>query len=136
MRSLSQQKGVTLVAVIFLIVVLGAAVTVLARLSAQSSAQTTQSLLQARAKQAAAAGIEWGVQTLVEGGDCGTLESSGSDLNVGAYPNVRVDLTCEANGPYNRNQQITLYRLAAQATYGEPDDADHVWAELNTTVEP
>ena len=130
----NRQQGVALVAVIFLIVVIGAALLVMARLSVQSNAQVTQSLLQARARQAAHAGIEWGVQTLQEmtNPDCSAF---GGTVNVPAYSNYTVTVTCSVS-TYNFTQQIQLFRLNATAELGSSaSDADYVWTTLDTVVE-
>lgn len=127
----TRQNGIALVAVIFLIVVIGAALAVMARLSVQSNAQITQSLLQARAKQAAAGGLEWGIQSIVEDQTC----EASTTVNLPAYPGYTVTVTC-ASGAYNRpSQSITLYRLTARAVTGAPGDADYVWTQLDMSVE-
>lgn len=131
----NRQQGIALVAVVFLIVVIGAALIVMTRLSVQSNAQVTQSLLQARAKQAAQAGIEWGVQTLQEmtTPDCGP--PFGGEINVPAYSNYTVTVTCTVS-TYNFTQQIELFRLTATAQFGNStNDVDYVWTTLDTVVE-
>lgn len=132
MKAPNRQRGVALVAVIFLIVVIGAALTVMARLSTQSNAQINQSLVQARARQAAGAGIEWAIQRLVE--DASACASS-TTVSIPAYSDYTVAVTCTSGG-YNRpNQRITLYRLTAQAEVGTADSPEHGWARLEASIE-
>lgn len=130
------QQGVALVAVIFLIVIIGAALVVMSRLSISSSVQVTQSLLQTRARQAASAGLEWATQQLVEQG--ATACSSNTTVAVPAYSDYSVTVRC-TEGEYNRpnppSQQVYLYRLTAEAAFGNMNDANYVWTQRNATVE-
>lgn len=130
------QQGVALVAVIFLIVVIGAALVVISRLSISSSAQVTQNLLQTRARQAASAGLEWATQQLVEQG--ATACSANTAVTVPAYSNYTVTVRC-TEGVYNRpnpaSQRVFLYRLTAEAAFGSLNDANYVWTQRNATVE-
>lgn len=128
------QQGIALIAAIFLIVIIGAAVVLLSTLSSRNTQQNTQNLLQFRAQLAAQAAIEYGIQYLTQGGSC-----SDSDLNstviVTAYSGFTVDLTCTSN-PYNRpSQQITISKLTATAQLGVAADPDYVWAQIITYIE-
>ncbi len=130
------QQGVALVAVIFLIVVIGAALVVISRLSVSSSIQVTQNLLQTRARQAAAAGLEWATQQLVEQG--GPACSANTTVAVPAYSDYTVTVHC-TEGVYNKpnpaSQRVFLYRLTAEAAFGSMNDANYVWTQRNATVE-
>lgn len=139
MTSAKQQSGVALVAVIFLVVVIGAALVVLARLSVQSNAQITQSLLKARAEQAASAGIEYAVQRLVESGspaDVCSNDLAGSTVDVPAYADFEVTLNCELSTYQQSNpaSEVDLYQLTSDAEYGDVDDADYSWSRLETQL--
>lgn len=131
------QQGFTLVAVIFLILVIGGALALLANLAIQSTDQGTQNLLQSRARYAALAGLEWGTQHLVTAGDTNSRTSlcSGllqtTNLTVPAYSNVTVSLGC-VRSQYG---SINLFELTARAEYGILGDADYVWTEQNATLE-
>jgi len=130
------QQGVALVAVIFLIVVIGAALVVISRLSISSSAQVTQNLLQMRAHRAASAGLEWATQRLVEEG--ATACSAETTVTVPAYGDYTVTVRC-TEGVYNRPnpaaQRVFLFRLTAEAAFGTLNDANYVWTQRNATVE-
>lgn len=139
MTAAKQQRGVALVAVIFLIVVIGAALVVLARLSTQSNAQITQSLLQARGKQAALAAAEFGIQRLVESGSPGTLCSgwSNTTVSVPAYAAFTVQISCSQSTYQDNNPsaQFELYRLVSEAQYGNLGDPDYTWVRLESAIE-
>ena len=130
------QQGVALVAVIFLIVVIGAALVVISRLSISSSAQVTQNLLQSRARQAASAGLEWATQRLGEEGSGAC--AADTTITVPAYSDYTVTVSCTERA-YNRpnpvSQRVFLYRLTAEAAFGNMNDANYVWTQRNATVE-
>lgn len=135
MKQPRPQQGFTLVAVIFLILVIGGALALLATLAIQSTDQGTQNLLQSRARYAALAGLEWGTQHLVAGDPAtlctGTL--AGASVTVPAYPTISVSLLCQQR-QYG-NPAIVLYDLTARAEYGQLGAADYVWTEQNATLE-
>ena len=134
---MKRQQGVALVAAIFIVVIIGAALLVMATLSVRTSEQTTQNLLQIRAQFAANAAIEERVQRLTEGNeaDCSNGTASSSTISVPAYSEFTVTLDC-LYSDYNRPaQQIRLFELSAVAEYSSPDNPDYVWAEVNASVE-
>jgi Tfp pilus assembly protein PilX len=126
-----KQNGVALMAAIFLVVVIGLAVVVMSVLATRNTQQNTQSLLQMRAQSAAAAGLEYAVQQLVETGTCSNIAS----LTVPALTNFSVSLTCISSKHHRPPNQITLFELSAVAEYGSETEADYVWTELTSTVE-
>jgi MSHA biogenesis protein MshP len=126
-----KESGIALIAAIFLVVVIGAALVILATLSVRNSQQTTQNLLQARASLAASAALEYAVQTIVETGSC----PANPTVNVPSYTEFTVSLACIEND-YNRpSQSITVFELTASSEYGSPDSADYVWTEQKATIE-
>ncbi len=129
----SKQRGVALIAAIFLIVIVGAAVVLLAQLSLRNSQQTTQSLLHFRAEQAVNAAQEYAVQALVLGSDCGSIASS--NIAIPDYSGFTVQLSCTTQ-TYNRpSQLVTLINITTTAEYGTKGKADYTWTELNSTIE-
>ncbi len=134
---MKKQQGVALVAAIFIVVIIGTALVVMATLSVRTSEQTTQNLLQIRAQFAASAAIEERIQRLIEGTitDCSQGTAGSSAISVPAYSEFTVTLSCLFN-QYNRPaQRISLYELSAIAVYSSPDNPDYVWAEVNASVE-
>ncbi|MDY0191254.1 MAG: pilus assembly protein MshP [Desulfuromonas sp.] len=81
---LNNQKGFTLVQAIFILVVLALLGTYMVRLSTVQQSTTTQALMQARAYQAARAGLEWGIVY---------TPKSTTDGNVEVFPSFSVDGT-------------------------------------------
>ncbi|GGX45597.1 hypothetical protein [Saccharospirillum salsuginis] len=132
MNQPNRQSGVALVAAIFLIVVIGGAVTLLASLAVRNTAQSTQTLLSIRAQSAAQAGLEMAVQQLVESETCGSVTST---LTPAALPGFTVTINCNSADYGRPSQSFTLFSLTATASYGNPTDSDYVWTEINATVE-
>ena len=132
-----RQQGVALIAAIFLIVVIGAAVILLASLSTRNAQQTTQSLLKSRAEQAALAGIEASVQSLVEdsSGTYSWCDGTTAPITVPAYTDFNVLITCRIKRYHRPSQQITVVTLSSSAEYGSVSDADYVWTVTNATIE-
>ena len=62
-----RQGGFGLVAAMFLIIVIAGAVAAMARMSETQSATSSMAIQQARAYQAARAGIEWGIHRAMAG---------------------------------------------------------------------
>jgi|TARA_B110000503_G_C6960461_1_gene334814 Tfp pilus assembly protein PilV len=131
--SRQSERGVALIAAIFLVVIIGAGVVLLSTLSVRSSQQTTQNLLQLRAQLSVNAALEYGVQALVEGVACADLASP---VNIASYPGFGIGLVCTSND-YNRvaNKTISILSLVATAEWGSPADADYVWAESEAAIE-
>lgn len=131
---MKNQRGIALIAAIFLVVVIGAALVLLATLSLRGSQQTTQNLLQMRANAAAQAAIDYGVQLLISGTNCSAPSLQGS-VAVPAYADFTINLSCSQNS-YNRTSQaISIIELSVVVEYGTVDTPDYVWVNQKTTVE-
>lgn len=130
-----QQNGVALIAAIFLVVIIGAAVVLLAGLSVRNTGQTNQSLLQSRASLAVQAGIDATVQRLIVNSIDSWCDGSSQAVNVPTYSNFNVSVTCSAF-EYNRpSQPVHLYNISATAEYGSQDSPDYVWVKNDVSVE-
>lgn len=128
---MKNQQGIALIAAIFLVVVIGVALVVLATLSGRNTQQTTQNLLQMRAQSAAISAIEFGVQNILVNDAC----DADIPVAISAFANFNVRLQCVSADFNPASQSITLYNLNATAEFGSPADADYVWAEMSATVE-
>lgn len=132
MRSPRRESGVALVAAIFLIVVIGLAITLLTSLTVRNTGQMTQTLLSIRAQSAAQAGLEMAIQQLVESGNCGAVTNT---LTPDALSDFTVTVSCDSAQYGRPAQSFTLFSLTATASHGNPADNDYVWTEINATVE-
>ena len=85
--NINNQNGFTIVQAIFILVVLALLGTYMVRLSTVQQSTTTQALLQARAYQAARAGLEWGIAATLDettpwGGDEREIQIEGFKVIV------------------------------------------------------
>jgi len=129
------ERGFALVAALFVMLVIAAVVLAMARLSANQHGTNSLAIQQARAYQAARAGLEWGIaQALV--GNCAanqTVNLAGS--NLAEFTGVQV--TCNATS-YVVEDGTTrnIYRLTATADNGSPATRpDYAFRQLTATVE-
>ncbi|WP_320821764.1 hypothetical protein [Reinekea sp.] len=133
--SRSAERGVALIAAIFLVVIIGAGLVLLSVLSVRNSQQTTQNLLQIRGQLSVDAVLEFAVQSLVEGVTCATLNSTYADsIAIEGYPGFDTTLTCVQND-YSGAQTISILTLEATSEKGDADDADYVWARSEAAIE-
>lgn len=127
------ERGFALVAALFLMVVIALVVATMSRLAVNQSADGNLALQQARAYQAARAGLEWGINRVRATGSCasGNVSMAGgnlSDFNVSLSCSQR-DYTDEAGAAFS------LFRLEATAANGSPgSQVDYAWRRLTATV--
>lgn len=134
---LQRQHGFGLVAAMFLIIVIAGVIAAMWRMSATQTATNNFSLQQARAYQAARAGIEWGVSKALSG-YC-------SELNDPFTPDgfaglLRVDVSCSEKDdllalPEEGVQKIVFYTITSEAEYASMGSPDHAYRKLRAVVE-
>lgn len=141
-RSAARQAGFSLVAAIFLIVVL-AALGAFAVQVAMTQYQTSSSeLLQARAQAAAEAGIEYGANLTLQVPTICTSTPSSNTLNLtqGTLTGFVVTVTCtptqhQIYSPSTSTwQPYTVYALAATASEGAYGSQDYVARTVTRNV--
>jgi len=127
-----KQSGFGLVAALFLIIVIAAVIAVMWRLSVTQSATNTLGLQQARAFQAARAGLEYGIAR--------SLASPSQTCSSFNLEGFRVAVTCgsstapQASVP-EEGRDLVFHRVEATATYGSPGDPDFAYRRLTAVVE-
>jgi len=131
------ERGVALIAAIFLVVIIGAGVVLLSVLSVRNSQQTTQNLLQIRAQLSVDAVLEFAVQSLVEGVSCVSLNNDYAlSINIEGYPGFETRLTCVQSDYIGPPASTTSIRtLVADSEWGGSEDPDYVWARSEATIE-
>lgn len=113
--------GFSLVAALFLIVIVAGLVAYAARAVVAHQHTVTLSLLGARALEAARTGIEWGAYRALNGGTCasGTLA-----LTEGVLSGFSVQVDCSASVHSEGGATVNVYLITAFArsgVYGQPD---------------
>jgi MSHA biogenesis protein MshP len=134
MRPDSRQSGFALVAAIFLIVVIMAVVIAMAGLSANQTATGDLALQQARAYQAARAGLEWGISRATGAAMCAPDSSPALE---GALAEFNVTVTCTREEYIEDGRPVNIYWLTARAQNApRPGDRpDYAFRQLSAVVE-
>lgn len=128
MRPKSRQHGFGLVAAMFVIIIITAVITAMARLAETQNATNSMAIQQARAYQAARAGLEYGVARVLAGGGCSSFSLDGFAVGV----------TCVAQTPISvpeENDLVTFYTITAAAQYGTTGNPDYAYRQLTAVVE-
>lgn len=120
----ARQRGFGLVAALFLILVIAGVIAAMVRLSVSQHSTSSLALQQARAYQAARAGLEWGIARALANQACSHAFSL-----AGAQISVRCD--DPISGPGER----ALIPLTAVAEYSAPGSPDHVYRQLQAVIE-
>lgn len=132
--SSDRTRGFGLVAAMFLIIVVALVVIAMARLSAVQHGSNSLAIQQARAYQAARAGLEWGISRAFNAGAC----AAGSpDLANSALAEFGVNVACVSNNYVdNEGRALVIYRITATAQNGAPGGRpDYAYRQLTATVE-
>jgi MSHA biogenesis protein MshP len=140
------QAGFSLIAAIFLIVVLAALGAFAVQVAMTQYQGSTQELFEARGQAAAEAGIEYGANlTLQAPAICASTPSSNTfTLTQGALKGFVVTVTCtptqhQIYSPSTSTwQSYTVFALAATATYGTYGESGYVARSVtrNVTLAP
>ena len=115
----SAQRGFGLVAALFLILVIAGVIAAMARLSVTQHSTTSLAIQQARAYEAAQAGLEWGIYRALVDGDC-------SPSKLFTLDGMQVTVRCGLSD---------FYELEATAQWGLPGSPDHAYRQLRAVLE-
>jgi MSHA biogenesis protein MshP len=122
-------RGFSLVAALFLIVVVAALGEFAVRIGASQQQTVNLALLTARALAAANSGMEYGAYRALNASSCA---SATLNLTEGGLNGFSVSVTCSATAHAESGGTVNVYRIDATATagtYGLPDYVSrHVYA--------
>jgi len=112
----------------FLVIVIAGAIAAMWRISTTQTATSSLALQQARAYQAARAGLEWGIAKALSDKDCFpdtifTPESFAAEF--------KVEVICGRS----KVEEITFYALESKAEYSSVGRPDYTYRELTAVVE-
>jgi MSHA biogenesis protein MshP len=126
------QKGFTIVQAIFVLVVLGMLGAYMVTMSTVQQATSTQTLMQARAYQAARAGLEWGIKTVVDSDPSECFTNTDGDFSLGVFD---VDVDCEKlDEGHEGDQPFKVFNLTSKATYSDLSNPDYVSRTLEVII--
>lgn len=126
-----RQQGVSLVAALFLLVVLALLGAFIVRISVIQHHTVSLALLGARAHAAAVSGIEWAAHEAIQGGLCAATTVN---LTEGALDGFTVNVSCQRTSHQEggANYDVFVFESFASAgTYGTPD---YVSRTIRTSV--
>lgn len=129
-----QQRGFGLGAAMFLIIVVAGAIAAMWRMSVTQTATSSLSLQQARAYQAARAGLEWGIARAIAGQPA---KSSFSPEGFKGFVVTVAEPTqpSEAAQIQEEGKNVTFHRITATAQYATVGSPDYVYRKLTAVVE-
>lgn len=127
----ARQRGVSLVAALFLLVVLAALGAVAARVGVMQQQTPGFDLRATEALQAARSGIAWAAYRALDTGWCGTDSVT---LGEGGAKGFRVTVTCTGSTHAERNKTVQIYVLDALAEAGTYGTAGYVSRRLQAKV--
>ena len=127
-------RGFGLVAALFLIIVVTLVVVAMARLSAVQHGSNSLAIQQARAYQAARAGLEWGISRTLNAASCAADSPSLANSGLAEFT---VSVTCASNSyTDNEGNPVQIFRLTATAQNGTPAGRpDYAYRQLTAVVE-
>jgi len=133
MSTRHRQRGFSLVAAIFIVVVLAALGAFMVTLSALQHATASSAVQGARAFQAAQSGIEWGIYQALNGAACdGTPGSFG--LSGPGLDGFQVTVVCTFTQHQERSDTYNVYTINSAATFGTFGNPDFASRSLVATV--
>lgn len=129
MRPERNEAGFGLVAAMFLIIIVALVIAAMARLAVTQNATTSLAIQQARAYQAARAGIEYGIVRVLAGQGCASFALDGFQVAVTCTPSAAVDITEEDR------LAVQFFSITARAEHGQPGNPDYAYREITSVVE-
>jgi MSHA biogenesis protein MshP len=127
------ERGFTIVAAIFLLVVLAALGAFILTVSSAQHMTSAQDIQGARAYEAARAGIEWGAFQALRNSSCAASTPISPGGTLSSF-NVTV-LCASAGWTYTEaGNSVTLYQLTATASQGSVGSVNYVERQLQATV--
>jgi MSHA biogenesis protein MshP len=133
--SIKRQSGFSLITAIFLLVVVAGLVVFMINIRAVQQQTLVYGIQGARAVSAARSGLEWGIYTAINGGDCNDVFSAPSGATSISSFNISVScistLHIEGN---SANKNITIFQITSTASVGTFGSLDYVSRRLQATV--
>jgi MSHA biogenesis protein MshP len=127
-----RQRGFTLIAAIFLLVVVAALVGFITNIRVVQQTTLVYGVQGARAMQAARSGIEWGIHESIVNGSCAA--STNFTIARPTLDNFTIEVQCGATTHTEGVTPITTYRLTSIASAGVFGSLDYVQRGIQATV--
>ncbi|MBL4705966.1 MAG: hypothetical protein JKY54_15685 [Flavobacteriales bacterium] len=127
---MNKQKGITLIGAIFVLVIVSLLGQYLVNITGVQRQTSLLALQSARAYQAANAGIEWGIERIINSASC--VASTTLTPNIA---NFTTTVSCNTVGTYNEDGTVfTIFRITSESEYGSYGQIDYVSREIETII--
>ena len=124
------QKGITLIGAIFVLIIVSLLGTYLVNIYGVQQKTSVLALQTARAYQTANAGIEWGIDRIVNSNSCNANISLTPTIN-----NFTVTVTCQLLGNYSENTTTkNVYLITANSQFSSYGNPDYISRTMQTTI--
>jgi MSHA biogenesis protein MshP len=130
MKTVRAQTGFTLIAAIFLLVVVASLVVYMTNIRVVQQTTVVYGLQGARAIMAARSGLEWGISRAIVGGSC----AASTSFTDPALAGFNVEVQCSQTTHTEGTAIVPIYRLSAIASSGGYGSLDYVQRRLRVTV--
>jgi MSHA biogenesis protein MshP len=127
----SEQRGVSLVTAVFLIVVLASLGTFAVRLTAVQQQTTGIAIRATQAMLAAESGIDWAAYRAINGGACTAATLTLTEAGANGFT---VSVTCSQSAHTEAGATINVYSIEALAQSGVYGGPDYVSRRLHARV--
>nr|WP_264186883.1 pilus assembly protein MshP [Stutzerimonas stutzeri] len=101
------------------------------RISTTQTATSSLALQQARAYQAARAGLEWGIATALSG----ACSDNNPPFTPGGGTGFRVEVSCKDAEEQEEGKTLFFYTLTSTSQYSEVGSPDYTYRQLQAMVE-
>ena len=130
----ARQSGFTLIAAIFLLVVVAALVVYISNIRTVQQITLVYGVQGARAHQAARAGLEWGIASSIAAGTCpATTTFTLPDAGLSAF-SINVNCSESAHTEGDIANTINTYRVTSVASSGTFGTLDYIERRMRATV--
>lgn len=137
---MKRQQGVGLVMAIFILVVLSLLGGYMVKLAGVQHLTTASVIQGARAYQAARAGVEWGINQVVNG----SCAASTTISPLGGFTGFSIIVNCsnqttvynegDTDGNGLDDDDFYVYLITSTASYGSFSDSSYIYRQLKVTV--
>jgi MSHA biogenesis protein MshP len=126
-----QQRGISLVPALFLMIVLAALGVVAARLTAVQQQTVVLAMQSARAYSAARAGVDWAAYQAIANSSCGAATLALTETGLSGFS---VQTSCTSSTHSEGPNAVTVYTIIAFAWTGAYGTPDYVSRRIRSTV--
>ena len=127
------QKGFSLIAAIFLLVVVAGLVVFVTNIRSAQQITLVYGVQGARANQAARAGLEWGVHQAIRLDNCNAANTAVS-ANAATLSQFTINVRCVSSEHVEGGTTVEAYQITADAFVGSYGTLDYVSRSLQATV--